>query len=457
MSQEPARLTVSKVQVATYSVPVAATYLLLGPTYNIVPTLYAKYFGLSLGTVAAVVLWTRIIDAFADPVIGLLSDRHRMAGGSRKPWIAAGAIGLAIASYGLFNPFQTGSAIYYLVWNLSFFLAYSLLEIPHVTWGGELAREHRTRSAIFSARSAAVFTGFILWSAFPLLPLFENSEFTPDVLQVIALAGGGLVLAATVLCLAATPNGLPAITRHTTWREAANAVTDNRPLWLLLAGYLFCVLALGMWQGLAFLYLDSHLGLGAKFALMQMLSNVAGLAAIPFWKALLARADKATLWAISLAVFLACDLAFLTVDPGESWWLALALMAVIHACFSCQYMVIPALLGDIADYGELKYRQNRGATYFALWNLLSKIGFGLGGAASMAIAGVYAVDASARSQSATAVEGLHLAFVFIPAGLTLIAVCLALLSPIGRRRHAIVVRRLAARDVPAPAAMGASR
>ena len=44
---------------------------------NIVQGIYAKYFGLALTTIAAVVLLVRISDAITDPLIGYLSDRYQ--------------------------------------------------------------------------------------------------------------------------------------------------------------------------------------------------------------------------------------------------------------------------------------------------------------------------------------------------------------------------------------------
>jgi glycoside/pentoside/hexuronide:cation symporter, GPH family len=440
----PDRLT--RTDLLSYSAPMLACYFLLGPTYNIVPTLYAKYFGLELTAVAAAVLATRLLDALADPLIGYLSDRHRMRGGARKVLVVAGAVAMVAAAHFLFSPPANPSAGYYLVWNLSFFLAYSLMEIPHITWGGELTRDYAHKSTVYSYRSAAIFSGFILWAGFPLLPLFSTAEFTPEVLNNIAYAGVALMTITTIWSAIRAPRGTALIAdRRDSARQIARSIILNRPLLLLLAAYLFCVLGLGMWQGLVFLYLDSHLNLGSSFALMQLLSNIIGFAAIPAWKHLAQRFDKATIWLSSTAIFIVFNSAFLMLAPGAPWWQAWTLMAVIHVCFSCLYMIVPSILSDVADYAQWKFHQNRGATYFALNTFLAKAGFGAGGAIALAVAGHFGVNATHTTQTPRAELGLHWAFIFIPIGLLIISAIFVALTPIDRRRHAIVRRRLESR------------
>jgi glycoside/pentoside/hexuronide:cation symporter, GPH family len=436
----------SRTDMLSYSAPMMACYFLLGPTYNIVPTLYAKYFGLQLTTVAMVVLLTRVLDAFSDPLIGYLSDRHRREGGTRKAWVVGGAALIMVAACFLFSPPGRASAAYYLTWNLTFFIAYSLMEIPHVTWGGELTRDYSARSTVYSFRSAAIFCGFILWAGFPLLPLFATQEFTPQVLQNIGYAGCALVVLTMAWSAVRAPGGTPFIPQQRdSWRTITRSVILNRPLWLLLLGYLFCVLALGMWQVLVFLYLDSHMGLGGRFALMQLLSNVAALLVIPAWKYLAQKFDKSTIWMLSMGLFILFNSGFAMLQPGTPWWQVWVLMALIHTCFACLYMIVPSILSDVVDYGELRFRQNRGGTYFALNNLLSKAGFGVGGALALALAGHYGVDATQSQQTARAVQGLQLAYVFLPIVLAIISSIFIWLIPIDRRRHSIVCRRIQSR------------
>lgn len=430
----------------SYAMPMVACYFLLGPTYSVLPAIYAKYFGLELTTIALVVLCARMLDVLSDPLIGCLSDRHRRRGGTRKVWVAAGGAGLVVAAQLLFAPPADPSPGYYFGWSVTFFVAYSMIEISHVTWGGELTRNYGARSAVYSYRSAAIFSGFILWAGFPMLPFAPDREFTPEVLRRIAYAGAVLALVTVAWAAAWAPNGTPIIAgRPDSWRDMARSITGNGPLRLVMTAYLLCALGVGMWQGLVFLYLDCRLGLGAKFAVVQLLANIAALGAIPVWRRLAQRFDKSSVWITSMVLFIIFNSGFLLLGLQSPWWHALLPVAGIHACFSCLYIVVPSIVGDVVDYGELKFGENRGATYFSLNNLLSKTGIGVGGAAALAIAGHYGVDVSQTAQSTRAIRGLQLAYVILPSVLVLASSIFIWLIPIDRRRHDIVRRRIESR------------
>ena len=104
-----------------YASPFCASAFLLAPTWFVLPGIYSKYYGLELTAVAFVVLCARVFDAVADPIIGILSNRHRVRGGSRKVWVVAGGISFAIAAYFLFIPSESVSLSYYLLFSLIFF------------------------------------------------------------------------------------------------------------------------------------------------------------------------------------------------------------------------------------------------------------------------------------------------------------------------------------------------
>ena len=57
------------------------------PVYVFIPTLYSQSFGLGLAAIGTILLATRFLDAFSDPLIGYLSDRTNSRHGRRKPWI----------------------------------------------------------------------------------------------------------------------------------------------------------------------------------------------------------------------------------------------------------------------------------------------------------------------------------------------------------------------------------
>ena len=74
-----------------YALPAVAISFLMGPI-GIVQGIYAKYFGLELTTIAAVLLVARLFDGITDPIVGYWSDRSYAKGGSRKLFVVSGSV-----------------------------------------------------------------------------------------------------------------------------------------------------------------------------------------------------------------------------------------------------------------------------------------------------------------------------------------------------------------------------
>ena len=71
-------------KIIAFVMPQVGVVLLLGPVLAVLGGIYAKYYGLSLTNIAAVILAAKLFDAITDPLIGYCSDRWRLKTGSRK-------------------------------------------------------------------------------------------------------------------------------------------------------------------------------------------------------------------------------------------------------------------------------------------------------------------------------------------------------------------------------------
>lgn len=433
----------SRVGMIAYAGPVGVSYFLLSPVWSILPAIYAKYFGLELTAIAAVVMYSRLFDGFTDPIVGYLSDRHRMAGGTRKPWVLVGGLLTVAAAWFLFSPAPGISTHYYFFWTMCFFLAFTLMEIPHLTWGAEIATDYKTRSTVYSYRTGFIYLGQAAFLGLPLLPFYSTQEFTPEVLRDAASGGIVIMLLLLVVNHFRAPMGQVSNTqRRETIRTFTRSIIRNKPLRLLMLTYCFCGLGFGMWSGLVFIYMDSYLVLGGKIAYIFLLGNIGGFVAVPMWLKLIHKTSKTTAWLFGMVLYLLTLGACLLLAPATTWWWALALIGTSQIGFSCLYVVVPAILADIADYGQLKFKRNCGATYFALFNLMYKTTLGLGSGLSLAIAGYYGLKPGAATISDEAIWGLQLGFIIVPSLLGIVAAALIFFTPINQCRHRVIQRRL---------------
>ena len=90
-------------QAITYATPSVGLSLLTG-SLALLPVIYAKYYGLTLTTIATVMLVARIFDAITDPLIAHYSDLYQRKYGTRKPFILLGGLGCTVCIYFLCVP-----------------------------------------------------------------------------------------------------------------------------------------------------------------------------------------------------------------------------------------------------------------------------------------------------------------------------------------------------------------
>ncbi|MCT2533621.1 MFS transporter [SAR92 clade bacterium H231] len=432
----------------SFAAPMTAAYFLANPIWSVLPGVYAKYFDLELTTIAAVILLSRMFDGFTDPMVGYLSDRHRVAGGERKSWVLVGGILVLIASYFLFVPPDVISRYYLLFSLFGFFLALTVYEIPCSAWGVELASDYTERARVFGYRTTFFYIGQISFFLFPFLPIFATSEYTPETLNAAFYFGAVLMLISLCIMYLAAPAGYSIKTKNReTLRSLIETVVQNKPLLLFMLFFSFAGTGFGMWTGLLFIYLDSYLDLGESIATIFLLGNVAALCSIPLWLRLVHKTNKAQSFAFGLLLFMLCLAGCLFLKPGVAWPVALLFAGGPFIAASGLTVLYPSMLGDIADYGIFKFKENRTATYFALFTLFYKITLGLGSGISLGMVGYFGYDATTTAQSQSAVLGLYLGFMIIPLIFLSIALILVLFSPISKQRHHAIRRRIASRSI----------
>ena len=450
--------TLTRFQGLAYGLPLLSLYFLVGPI-TLLQGIYAKHFGLALTTIATVLLVARFFDAVTDPMIGYCADRYYARRGNRKPFIITGAVLFIISSWFLYVPLSydpeqgrtSVSAGYFLGWFLTFYLAFTLFEIPHMAWGSELAGDSRGKNTVYGARSFFLFLGSLLFFAMPLLPWFETSEFTPQTLKWSVLVAGSLMLPMLYLCIKHVPNRpMPPVgsssgqlSQKESLRVVCRTVFTNKPLLVLTCAHICTGFGSGMWFTLLFIFVDAYLDLGKHFALAFVISFGLSLVALRLWFVLANRWGKQITWMAGMVLVIIGTIGTGLLSPEDTGWLELLLcMTLVLGGYAAFNIMVTSLLSDIVDYGTWKFGANRAATYFSLYTFVNKAVGALGGALGLGIVGWVGFDLTASFHSDATIAGLRLGMAWIPAVFIFLSVVCIAQIPITTHRHAVIRRRL---------------
>ena len=432
-----------------YSLPIFLTSLLLFPLISITPGIYAKYFGLSLGVIATVVTVAKLVDAITDPLIGYYSDRYKEKRGTRKPWLVVGSLGFLVSSYFLYSPPENVSAGYFLAFFCLTYLAWTIVEVPHLAWGGELISSSHDKTRIYSVRTFFQFLGTLAFMAIPLLPFLKGQGFTPETLQWSVIFCAVIALPLVTICVKSVPDGkfrAPPVKKAS--RELfIKSFIQNKPLLILLTGMLFSGTSSGVFLGINFIYADSYLGLGENLPTIYTIGVVISLLAIPLVYSFSRRFEKATIWVAGQFAFASVIAAHGLLAPGPStlilFTILLTAQTFIAAVLNCMY---PSILSDIGDYGRWKFGSDRTATYFSAYLFIGKATIGIGSGIGLAIANWYGFDPKDATHSEEGIFGLKIAAAYLPGLLGCMSLYFFAKLPLNERRHNIISKRLESRE-----------
>ncbi|MBS0473436.1 MAG: MFS transporter [Proteobacteria bacterium] len=435
-----------------FSSPAIPATLLIAPVFGILPSYYALHTKVTLAEVGAAFLIARIVDALIDPLVGVLSDRTRSRWGARIPWMAGGAVLALPSAYFFFLPPADAGGTYFFVWSFLTMAAWTLLTIPHGAWAAEMTDDYDERSRIFGVRNVLASVG--AFGFFLLPPLLEPVTHTTEIngatmqalvvalfiLTPVTLIWAALrapVHGAAAEQVAAPPASLMSVLR---------SVGANRPFVCYVGITVLAGVAAGMTTGLSFLYTQDYLGLGAFFFLLGIIPSVAGIAATPVWLWAARRVDKHRAWAIGLWLGGLVGLPILFLTPGAQSFIPLLVISTIGGIMQSVGMALPSsILADVADYEAWKQNTKAVGNYFALLTLLSKITTALGSSLALLLSGV--LGYVPRAQGGTGhVAALVIPFVILPVALNALAGFMVWFFPLNRRRHAVIMSRLAKRE-----------
>jgi glycoside/pentoside/hexuronide:cation symporter, GPH family len=123
-------------------------------------TFYTEVFGFDATVAAAILLWPRLWDAIADPIVGILADRTNTRWGKFRPWVIGTAIPwcvVMIMAYSTPHGLSKHALVFYAaITNTLLMSIYSMNNMPYAALGGVMTGDINERARLNSYRFIAV-------------------------------------------------------------------------------------------------------------------------------------------------------------------------------------------------------------------------------------------------------------------------------------------------------------
>lgn len=338
------------------------------------------------------VLFCRIWDAIADPIMGWISDRTQSRFGRRRPYIIYGAItgGLLFALM-WWCPLGMSTTFYflwYMIISTLFYSAFTIFGVPYVALGYELSSDYHERTRIMSFRTwfqsvAGLCIQWLFW-------LTQRDCFggTVNGMRWVGIGFGFLIILTGIM------PGVFLKERELTLEEKVANTQKNKlrdvlsvfrvkPFVHVLGALVTAVAGIFLVTILAF-YINVYYIYGGDLKDASMMLGVRGtlyhftcMVSIPLisWTSVQV-GKKAALQIFILISIVGNIIKWWTITPDHPW-LQLISVVLLAPGLSAVWTLLASMTADVTDWDELDNGTRREGAFGAFFGWTMKLGFGI--------------------------------------------------------------------------------
>ena len=345
---------------------------------------YTDIFGISSYVVATLMLVSRFIDAFTDPIMGMLGDNTRSKMGKYRPWIIFGAPVLGLLVFLLFTAPEmsaTMKVVYAYVIYILYSLASTVVNIPYHALTPVISKDPQQRTVIVTGKQGmgTVSQFIITILALPLVELFGGGK------QGWAIYGALIGILTTVSFWICAWGGKKYDKVDETvskekfnFKENIQLITKNKPMLMLMIAFGTDVLANATYSAVNMYYFKYVLGrvdLVAPVATAILIGGIVSLPFLPFLSKLLGK--KRLYWFGSLLSIL--PLAVMWIKPTAPVIILMSMMGAFGFMSRIPSNMGWAMLPECSDYAEWKYGKRGDGLLSSSLTFINKFGMAIGG------------------------------------------------------------------------------
>jgi len=420
---------------------------------------YNQVLGIEAGVVGTVIMAALIFDAFADPIIGELSDRTQSKWGRRLPWLYAAAIPLGIIWLLLWHPpemGQTGTIIWLFCTAVLARSLVSMCEVPSIALVPELTGDYDERTRLMRYRFLFGWAGGLLMLIFAYGIFFTGEKGVSDPAGYDSFSvWGALIMSGSVLISALgqhrhvakqSPPAPRGVGLGHAFTEVKATLSNRAFLWLVSAAVFGLIN-----QGLTFALTNYQLGFLWQLKQMEMLyyalilftTVIVAFIIVPPLSARLGKKNAAILLAMISMTFTAGLYGSWLLDlvPGApndpSILFMFALVAMTNSAAVGMMMLTSSMMADVVEASQQETGRRSEGLFFAGYFFMQKCAVGIGTfAAGMILTFAdFPQNAEPGRVDVAVLDGLALYYMGTVLVLGIIGVLILRHFPISRESH----------------------
>lgn len=386
---------------------------------------YTDVFGLHPAAVGTMMLVTRLIDAFSDPVMGALADRTQTRFGKFRPYLLWGILPLVAAGVLVFTVpdlQDDGKLIWAYATYIFMMLAYTFINVPYGALLGVMTGDSQERTTLTSFRFIGAFSGGSLVAY--LTPTLVNQLGQGDQAlgwqMTMALYGLVSALLFIISFYNTRERIAPPVGQKTAVSTDIKDLFNNKPWIILFSLALIVMMTITLRASSGTFYFKYYVGredLIGSFSFVYMISLAFGAASTPILTKFF---DKRTLLMVLMAIVAVLSSAFYFIDKSQIS-LMFTLQIIIGFCLGPKSPLVFSMYADTADYSEWKNGRRATAMIFSAAAFAQKLGGALAGAMMGWLLASMGYVAN-QVQSADSSNGIVLLMTLIPGVFALISV-----------------------------------
>jgi sugar (glycoside-pentoside-hexuronide) transporter len=387
MASSPATLPLK--EKLAYGLGDSAANLIFQTQITFLLFFYTDVFGIGAGVAGTILLVSRIIDAFNDPIVGAIADRTNSRWGRYRPWILWTAVPLAVALVLCYTTPPLGAAGK-TVWAVATYnllmILYAANNIPYCALSGVMTADSYQRTSLASWRFVCAMLSALVVNmlTIQLVDFFGRGDRRIGYPATMALWGGVAIILFAITFTFTRERVRPEYKQRSSFRQDLVDLCHCGP-WLalfLLAVLLYVQLALR--SGTMLYYFDHYrhperiLSWIDNFGLFNGLGLMFTIVGVMLAKPLQTRFGKRRTFRACLVVS-AVLMASFALLPPDSVTMLLALQIALQLSFGPTIPILWAMMADVADFLEWNTARRFTALAFATIIFGMKLGLGIGG------------------------------------------------------------------------------